>query len=225
MRLTIDKDTAAGPFGPLDTPEHIAAGLAALLDLDPRLAAVAAATGPLPLRRLPAGFGGLARVVVGQQVSTASAAAIWGRLAAAGGDAPAGFAGLDDAALRAVGLSAAKVRTLRGLAAACADGLDLAHLAGLTAADAHARLVALPGIGPWTADSYLLFCVGHPDVFPAGDIALQAAVAGGLGLGARPSAKALAMIAADWSPWRAVAARLFWAYYRTLRPARDGLPV
>jgi DNA-3-methyladenine glycosylase II len=217
---------AAAALSPIETDADVAAGLAALLAADARLGPVAAVAGALPLRRHPPGFAGLARVVVGQQLSTASAAAIWGRLEAAGGATPAGFLALDDAALRACGLSVAKVRTLRSLAGAAGDGsLDFAELSSLPAEAAHARLVALPGIGPWTVDVYLLFCAGHPDIFPAGDLALQVAVADAFGLDGRPSVKALAALAAPWAPWRAVAARLFWAYYRARRAGRDGVPI
>lgn len=212
---------------PIVTDADVARGVAALLMADPRLVAVAEvalAAGPLPLRRHVPGFAGLARIVCGQQLSTASAAAIYGRLEAAGAHAAEGFAALDDAALIACGLSKAKLRTLRAVTAAIAEGvLDLAAVARLPAAEAHAALGRLPGIGPWTADLYLLFCAGHPDVFPAGDLALQVALAEALGLPARPTAKAAAAIALPWSPWRAVAARLFWAYYRTRRAGRDGV--
>jgi len=84
--------------------------------------------------------------------------------------------------------------------------------------------VAQKGIGPWTAEVYLMFCGGHVDVFPAGDVALQAAVAAAFGLAERPQAKALAGLAEIWSPWRSVAARLFWAYYAA-KMRRDGLPI
>ena len=210
----------------IETDADVTAGLAALVAADPRLVPIAALAGPLPLRRGTPGFEGLARIVMGQQVSTASAAAIFGRLVAAGGHEAAGFAGLDDAALRACGLSAAKVRTMRAAAAAVLEGrLDLDHLAGLPADEAHAALTVLPGVGPWTVDLYLLFCAGHPDVFPAGDLALQAALADGLALPARPKAKAVEAIAAPWSPWRSVAARLWWGYYRARRAGREGAPL
>ena len=104
-----------------------------------------------------------------------------------------------------------------------AGGLDLHHLCGLEAEDAMARMVALHGIGPWTAEIYLLFCAGHPDIFPARDVALQSAVASALGLEARPGEKALAGLAESWAPFRGTAARLFWAYYAAIK-GRDGAP-
>jgi DNA-3-methyladenine glycosylase II len=120
---------------------------------------------------------------------------------------------VSDLDLRNCGLSAAKVDTLRAVAAAIAGGLDLAALAISPATDAHECLIAIKGIGPWTADTYLLFC-GHPDVWPAADVALQEAVKIALALKTRPSAKELVAIAERWRPYRAIAARLFWAYYR-----------
>jgi DNA-3-methyladenine glycosylase II len=210
----------------IETDADVTAGVAALVAADPRLAPIAAVAGPLPLRRGKPGFEGLARIVIGQQVSTASAAAIFGRLHAAGGHEAGAFAALDDAALRACGLSAAKVRTMRAAAAAVLEGrLDLDHLATQPANEAHAALTVLPGVGPWTVDLYLLFCAGHPDVFPSGDLALQVAVADGFGLPARPKAKALDAIALPWSPWRSVAARLWWGYYRARREGREGAPL
>jgi DNA-3-methyladenine glycosylase II len=202
----------------IETEADIAEGLAWLTRRDRRLVSVARIAGPLPLRRAAPGFAGLARVVIGQQVSTASAGAIWGRFESAFPDGrPEAFAAADEATLRAVGLSGAKITTLRAVAAATTEGLDLDNLAALPGDEAHARLTALRGIGPWTADVYLLFCLGHADVFPAGDLALRNAVADALGRdGPVPIAELHAM-AVKWSPWRAVAARLFWAYYRARR--------
>ncbi|HKN30965.1 MAG TPA: DNA-3-methyladenine glycosylase 2 family protein, partial [Roseiarcus sp.] len=95
--------------------------------------------------------------------------------------------------------------------------LDLAGLAALDAEEAHERLVAVKGVGPWTADIFLLFCLGHPDAFPAGDLALQEAAKLALGLKARPDAARLERIAERWRPWRGVAARMLWAYYRGVK--------
>jgi DNA-3-methyladenine glycosylase II len=172
--------------------------------------------GPPPLRRREPGFAGLAAIIVSQQVSVASATAIFGRLASR--LAPLEAASLlaaDDAALRACGLSMPKMRALRALARAVAhEGLDLAALGSMDAEDAHRALVAVSGIGPWTADIFLLFCLGHPDAFPAGDLALQEAARLALGLDTRPDARKLETIAERWRPWRGVAARMLWAYYR-----------
>jgi DNA-3-methyladenine glycosylase II len=129
-----------------------------------------------------------------------------------------------DEVFREAGLSRPKVKTLRAIAQAVADGLDLDHLERLDQAEAIARLTVIPGIGPWTAEVYLLFAIGHPDIFPARDVALQTAVGHALGMEARPGEKALTEIAESWRPWRGVASRLFWAYYRAIK-GREAVPV
>jgi DNA-3-methyladenine glycosylase II len=209
----------------IESEADIAEGLDYLARRDRRLRKVIRVAGPVPLRRRPGGFEGLARIIVGQQLSVASAEAIWGRLIAAfpGCGAEAIHAASEDA-LRAPGLSSPKIRTLHAAAEACRDGLDLAALADMPAEDAHRRLTAVKGIGPWSADIYLLFCLGHADIFPAGDLALRNAIGEALGHEAPPSVDAAAEISSRWSPWRGVAARLFWAYYR-VRRERAVLPV
>lgn len=209
----------------IETLEDIAEGLDALTRLDPRLGAVIAAAGEVPLRLSEPGFPSLVSIVVSQQVSRASADAIMGRLVALVDplDAPGILVAGEDV-FRVAGLSRPKQRTLLGIARAIAeDGLDLDRLAAIEGQQAMARLTALPGIGPWTAEVYLLSCAGHPDIFPAKDVALQSAVGHALGIDPRPAAKPLYGIAESWAPWRGVAARLFWAYYRQLR-GRDAAP-
>lgn len=176
------------------------------------------ACGEPPLRRRPGGFMGLAWVIVSQQVSSASAAAIHGRVQAAFPDLQAStILRATEEELRACGLSAPKMRTLRALADAIAEGtLDLDGLENLDAEAARETLTRIKGIGPWSADVYLLFCVGHPDVWPTGDLALQEAARVALGLRTRPDAKRLETIGDRWRPWRAAAARLLWAYYGAL---------
>ena len=190
-------------------------GLAELLRLDPRLSTVAADAGPLPLRLREPGFAGLAHIIVSQMVSRASAEAIWRRMLPADGKLTAeSYVMLHEEAWRGFGLSRAKASTLSGIATAVAAGhLDLTALSVLPPDEALHALTALKGVGPWTAEVYLMFCCGHADIFPSGDVALQNAVAAAFGLAERPQAKALAGMAEAWSPWRAVAARLFWAYY------------
>lgn len=208
------------------TPDDIAEGLEALKRLDPRLVAVADIAGPLPLRLSEPGFASLAGIVIAQQVSRASADAMSARLAALVDplDAAGVLAGGEDV-LRAAGLSRAKQATLLAIARAEVEGgLDLFRLAGDGADEAMARLTALPGIGPWTAGVYLLFCAGHPDIFPAGDVALQGAVGHALSISPRPAERALHGLAESWAPWRGVAARLFWAYYGRMR-GRDAAPM
>jgi DNA-3-methyladenine glycosylase II len=193
-------------------------GLDHLAKSDRRLRKVIRVAGAVPLRRREGGLPGLARIIIGQQVSIASAEAIWGRFETAfPACAPQAIHAASDDALRAPGLSAAKIRTFRAVASACRDGLDLDALAEAPAEEAHARLTAIHGIGPWTADLYLLFCLGHADIFPAGDLALRNAVADAFGLEPPIAMGALAEMAERWAPWRGVAARLFWAYYRARR--------
>ncbi|WP_279481834.1 DNA-3-methyladenine glycosylase 2 family protein [Aureimonas sp. SK2] len=193
-------------------------GLERLLDRDPRLGPIVALAGPVPLRPGSPGLAGLVSTIVAQQVSRASATAILGRLAALVDLSDAHALGLaPDETLRRAGLSGAKMRTLRAVAAAIdAGALDLADMAEAEPADAIARLTAVPGIGRWTAECHLLFGIGHPDIFPAGDLALRVAVGRGLGLGERPPERLVAEAARAWTPLRSVAARLFWAYYAAL---------
>ena len=209
----------------IDSEADIEEGLTHLARRDRRLVRVIRVAGPVPLRRRPNGFAGLLRIVSAQQLSGASAAAIWSRFEAAFPDCRAdAILAADDAALKATGMSAPKIRTLRAAAAAVRDGLDFEALAAMPAEAAHARLTAIPGIGPWTADVYLLFCLGHADVFPAGDLALRHAVADAFGLAPPVPANELAVIAERWSPWRGVAACLFWTYFRAIKQM-GALPV
>jgi DNA-3-methyladenine glycosylase II len=218
MKAELARDEA-GNLERLEAQHVLTRHLTALLASDPRLVPIAARAGQVDLRRSVGGFEGLARIVVGQQLSTQSADAIWRRFAVLdGATEPHGFLLLGDEALRAAGFSIAKVLTLRALATAITEArLDLAPLATLPADAARALLTAHKGIGPWTAELYLMFAAGHPDVFPAGDIALQHAAHWGLGLDERPSAKSLAAMAEAWAPWRSAAAHLFWRYYRAIR--------
>ena len=202
----------------IDTEADVAAGLRHLAKIDGRLKGVIRVAGEVPLRRRPPGFAGLARVIVGQQLSVASASAIWNRFVAAFPQmTPDVIVRARDARFQHAGISAPKMRTLRAIAAACRNGLDLEGLAQLAAEDAHARLTAIKGIGPWTADIYLVFCLGHPDVFPVGDLALRNAVADAFGLDPPIDPATLSTIAERWTPWRTVAAYLFWAYYGARR--------
>lgn len=208
------------------TDADMAEGLDALARLDPRLGPVIAETGPVALRYRAPGFEGVARIVVAQQLSVASAAAIWGRVEARLGTVDAaGFAAVPPEELRACGLSAGKLKTLGAVAAAVTEGLDLEALAEAAPDDAVAALVRIPGIGRWTAEIFLLFCARNADIFPAGDLALQVAAAEALGLEGRPKEAVMREIAAPWSPWRGVAAKLFWAYYKVRREGRTALPV
>ncbi|WP_201835148.1 DNA-3-methyladenine glycosylase family protein [Microvirga zambiensis] len=210
----------------LETDAVLKRGLDALTEADPVMARLAA-SGIMPqLRKRPPGFEGLAWIVVGQQVSTASATAIWNRLRQRLEPAtPEALLRLSDEDLRMAGLSAGKIRTLRAVATEIAEErLPLDRLHDLPADEAHNLLTRVKGIGPWTADVYLLFCLGHPDAFPSGDLAVQEAARLAYGLEQRPDAKALTALAESWRPWRGVAAKVLWAYYRAVK-AREGAPV
>jgi len=195
-----------------------------LVKEDPRLKPILDLTGMPALRQREPGFEGLAHIICGQQLSTASAAAIWGRVRAA-------FDPFTAEALRRaradrlgrLGLSAAKIRTLKSLAHELAgERINLDLLANEDADAAHHALTALHGIGPWTADVYLLFCLGHGDAWPAGDLAVQEAVKMGLGLKERPNAKQMVPLAEPWRPMRGAAAHLWWSYYRVIKK-REGV--
>ncbi|MDP3899300.1 MAG: DNA-3-methyladenine glycosylase [Mesorhizobium sp.] len=204
--------------------DDIAEGLDALSALDPRLIAVRARAGEVPLRLSEPGFASLVSIIVSQQISRASADAILSRLLRIVVPlTPERMLVAGEDAFREAGLSRPKQKTLLAIAAAVADGLDLGHLCSLDAAEATSRLTQVSGIGPWTAEVYLLFAAGHPDIFPARDVALQSAVGEALGVSPRPGEKSLIAIAESWAPWRGVAARLFWAYYRSMR-GREGVP-
>ena len=208
----------------LSTDSDVAAHLAALVERDPRLLPVVQRAGPVAARVTEPGFRGLARVICGQQLSVASARAIWTRFEALPGTADAqSYLQLSEEEVRATGFSGGKFRTLRVVAEAIASGtLDFSHLETLPAASAVAYLSAHKGIGPWTAEIYLMFCATHPDVFPSGDLALQKAVAQAFLLPERPTAKALAEIAQGWAPHRSTAALLFWRYFAALKD-REGI--
>jgi DNA-3-methyladenine glycosylase II len=208
----------------LNSQADLEAAIHALLELDPRLQPVFAVAGMPALRRREPGFMGLAHIVCGQQLSTASAAAIWARLSAAVNpfDHDA-FRRARADRLGRLGLSAAKIKTLKNLAREIAAGrLNLDVLANEDADAAHHSLISLHGIGPWTADVYLLFCLGHGDAWPAGDLAVQEAVKIGLGLKTRPTAKQMIPLAEPWRPMRGAAAHLWWSYYRALKK-REGV--
>jgi DNA-3-methyladenine glycosylase II len=203
----------------IETEACIAEGADWLAAREPRFAAALALTGLPPLRRRPEGFAELWSAIVSQQVSVASADAIWRRLAAAGLDRPETVAAASDEALRGCGLSRQKLRYGRALAAA---GIDFAALRRAPTETVIATLVAVPGIGRWTAEIYAMFSLGRADVFAPGDLALQEAMRRLFALAARPRETAARRMAEAWSPWRAVAARLLWAYYR-VKLDREGV--
>jgi DNA-3-methyladenine glycosylase II len=196
---------------------------AALVATDPRLGAIVEKTGALPLRLREPGFKSLIAIVVDQQISRAAADAIFGRLQQRLDPFTAdSWLGAKDKHLAKAGLSRPKLKHARAIAERVTDGrLDFARLARLSDDRARDYLIETPGIGRWTADIYLLSCMGRTDPWPAGDVALQAAVAHALGLPTRPNERDMHALAETWRPYRGVAARLFWAYYRALREAKS----
>jgi DNA-3-methyladenine glycosylase II len=202
----------------IETTDDLAEGIAHLTRVDRRLKPVVRIAGNVAVRRRAGGFAGLARIITGQQLSVASANAIWERFEAEFPDmTPHAVGRAREPRFRRAGMSAAKIRTLRATAAACRDGLDIDALAHVPADEARSRLCAVHGIGPWTADLYLLFCLGHADVFPVGDLALRNAVADAFGMDKPADPNAIADLAEKWAPWRSAAATLFWAYYAARR--------
>ncbi|WP_102107797.1 DNA-3-methyladenine glycosylase family protein [Oceaniglobus roseus] len=194
-------------------------GIAALAVVEPAFARIRALTGPWPLRRRDGGFGALAFAIVGQQVSVASAAAVWGRVSAAGLDDAARMAAATGDDLWACGLTRPKQGYLKAIAV---SGFDYAALEHMEDEAVLARLCELPGIGRWSAEIYAAFALGRADVLAAGDLAMQEAARMLFGLPARPKEAELRALAAPWSPWRGVAARGLWAYYQHVR-SREGM--
>jgi DNA-3-methyladenine glycosylase II len=194
------------------TEETLPEALEALGRLDADFAAAAVAHGPPPLRAREPGFAALLRIIVAQQVSLASASAIWGRLIEAAKPlTPDTFLGLDDAALGAVGFSRQKMRYGRALADDLRTGrIDIAGLEAMDDETAIDHLVQAKGIGRWSAEVYLLFAMGRPDVWPADDVGLMIGVERLKGLAARPDRARMVELAEAWRPWRSVAARMLW---------------
>ena len=203
----------------IETDACVAEGAEALRGMCPRLADALDLTAPLPLRRRPDGFAQLLSAIVSQQVSVASASAIWQRMEAAKLTGPRQIARASDEDLRAAGLSRQKMRYARELAVA---GIDFNGLRDVPDAEVIATLTRVPGIGVWTAEIYAMFSLGRADVFAPGDLALQEAARVLYDLPARPTEKELRQMAEAWRPWRSVAARILWAYYRVAKD-REGI--
>lgn len=199
--------------------DDVARGAAWLVAREPRFQMVLDAVDPLPLRLRPAGFEELLKIIVSQQVSVASADAIRARMQAGGLITPDAIRAASDETLKAAGFSRAKMRYARALADA---GVDFDALAQLENAQVLEALTAVPGIGPWTAQIYLMFCLGRSDGFAPGDLALQESARVLFDLPQRPTPAQLTQLAEAWRPWRSVAARALFAYYRVVKQ-RDGL--
>ena len=203
----------------ITAPACVSEGALWLSATEPRFAKALEMTGTLPLRRRPDGFAQLLSAIVSQQVSVAAASAIWGRLRDARLTGPRKIQWASDEALRAAGLSRQKIRYARALAEA---RINYAALREAPSDAVIATLTEVPGIGVWTAEIYAMFSLGRADVFAPGDLALQEAARILFELPERPSERALRQMAKDWSPWRAVAARLLWAYYKIAKQ-REGI--
>lgn len=201
--------------GPALTEESLLHGVQALIDRDPDLAQIAGRWGPPPLWAREPGFPTLIQIILEQQVSLASARAAYQRLLAVADPlTPAAFLHLDDNTLKLAGFSRQKAGYGRLLAQAVFDGsLEVEGLADLDDATVRSRLTAIKGIGPWTADIYLLMALRRPDAWPSADLALAVAAQQIKGLAARPGARDLERLSQAWRPWRAVAARLLWRHY------------
>ena len=199
--------------------EALQEGVNFLCEVDSHLALIYGELGLPPLWAREPGFPTLVHIILEQQVSLASARAAFTKLEQASGTiTPERFLKFDDSELKVIGFSRQKAAYCRGLAGAILDGsLDLTALADMEDEAVHSRLVAVKGIGPWTADIYLLMVLLRPDSWPAGDLALAVALQEVKGLAARPSHQDLEHQALVWRPWRAVAARLLWFSYLSRR--------
>ena len=203
----------------IETDACVSEGAEWLAAQEPRFAQALAQTGPLPLRRRPDGFAQLLSAIVSQQVSVASARAIWARLEGAGLITEAAILDANNEDLRAVGLSRQKMRYARALSAA---GIDYGALRSAPTDEVVATLIEVSGIGVWTAEIYAMFSLGRADVFAPGDLALQEGARILFDLPDRPREAALRRMAEAWSPWRSVAARALWAYYHVAKD-REGI--
>jgi len=210
----------------LDTEDQLRSAAAALAAREPRFASVIATHGVPPLRRTSGGLKTLLRIVTDQMISLRAGEAIWRRVEPALHPFSAEtIARTQPSALMALGLSGAKARTFIAVAASVAEGrFEFGELKDFSDGEARAALLSLKGIGPWTADLYLLTALGRADAWPAGDLALQVAAQDLLALAERPDARMLDRLGGAWQPWRAVAARLLWSHYRGLRGLAQAVP-
>ncbi len=202
------------------TKAHLGQAVAHLLAADKRLHPVMKRAGELPFRsRREEGFEALVSIVVSQQLSVAAADTIFGRVKEKVVPfAPAELLATAPETLRACGLSAPKQKHMRSIALAIQDGtLDLERVRAMPDDDARAHLTAVKGIGPWTADIYLMASLGRADIWPVGDVGLQAAIHRALNLRKRPNEKQMEKLSKPWRPWRTVAARMFWIHEDLIR--------
>lgn len=203
----------------ISSEADVAEGAAHLARIEPRFAHALQQTGPLPLRRRKDGFEELLAAIVSQQISVAAANGIWQQMKAAKLTGPRKVLWASEDELRACGLSRQKVRYAKALAEA---RIDFKALRIAPTEDVIGILTEVPGVGVWTAEIYAMFSLGHADVIASGDLALQEAARMLFDLPERPKERALRQMAEDWSPWRSVAARALWAYYR-IEKQREGV--
>ena len=202
----------------IKTEADITEGVDWLARAEPRFAEAVELSGPIPLRKRKDGFEALLDAIVSQQLSVAAADTIWSRLETGGWISADSILVAHEDDLRACGLSRPKIRYAQALAE---SGLDYEALRDMPNEEAIARLVEIKGIGVWTAEIYAMFSLGRADVFAPGDLALQEAARLLFDLPDRPAEKPFRAMAEAWSPWRAVAARVLWAYYRAAKK-REG---
>ena len=203
----------------IQSQECINEGASFLANIEPRFKSALEVTGELPLRLSPEGFERLLDAIISQRVSVAAANSIWRRLVKANLNGPLKIMRADDAELRAVGLSRQKVRYARALAE---SKINFRSLRSMSSEEVINTLTQVSGIGVWTAEIYTIFSLARADVFAAGDLALQESARLLFELSERPSEREIRQMAEKWSPWRAVAARLLWAYYSYLKK-REGV--
>lgn len=202
-----------------DTVGDLAAAVNCLIDCEPRFAPVLERHGMPSLRQEDAGLGSLLRIVTDQLISLKAGEAIWNRLAQSLEPfEPHLVLAMPESELRALGLSGAKARAFHAAARAFSEGrFDPSNLDGLSDEHILRRLTEISGIGPWTANLYLLTVIRSADALPAADLALQRAAADLLSLPSRPAAREMVTLAEPWRPFRSAAALLLWSHYRGLK--------
>ena len=203
----------------ITSQECISEGLVALNKLEPKFRQAINAIDKIPLRRTSGGFDRLLSNIVSQQLSVAAADAIWKKIELAGLNQINKIKKVSDQDLRQVGLSKQKVRYVRSLANA---KINYDALKAMPTSEVVSELTQVSGVGNWTAEIYAMFSLGRADVFAPGDLALQEATRLLFNLPERPSEKELRVMAKEWSPWQAVAARLLWSYYNDQKK-REGI--
>lgn len=203
----------------ITSQECISEGLVALNKLEPKFRQAFKAIDEIPLRRTSGGFDRLLSTIVSQQLSVAAADAIWKKIELAGLNQINKIKKVSDQDLRQVGLSKQKVKYVKSLANA---KINYDALKAMPTSQVVSKLTQVSGVGNWTAEIYAMFSLGRADVFAPGDLALQEATRLLFNLPERPSEKELRVMAKEWSPWRAVAARLLWSYYN-YQKKREGI--